>query len=279
MSGVARLARPGLVGLLAAVLLLSAGARAIEAEATVAGRKLLLPVPAAMCEVQPHLESDRAGFEFHAQAIGSDYALVALFVPCDRMTALRRREVVTRFIAVVAPRRRGEVRPTSDASRAAFVQRTAKDDGKVEIKAVAEQAARRGQRSSFFGSSTSFDRIGAVDEDAAAVFVAFLGTMAGTPPVTASAIGGFTLVGDLAIGYAHYERGGDEALLRRLLGDARVSMTTLIAANPLPAGARPGSGWFEGFDWPRIGVAVGIGSIAVVFVAGLALIVRRRRGW
>src|SRR5262245_57266095 len=124
-----------LVALLAAcALAVAPRAGAATTEVEVAGRKLALPIPPRMCELQRQLASDQAAFDALARLQEPRNTLLAAFVACDRLAAFRQRgaEGGASYALVLATRERGSVRPVTGVTRAEFASRVAKEIPKID---------------------------------------------------------------------------------------------------------------------------------------------------
>jgi hypothetical protein len=128
--------------------------RAIAAttEVEVAGRRLALPIPPRMCELQRQLASDQAAFDALAKLQEPRNTLLAAFVACDRLAAFRQRgaEGGASYALVLATRERGSVRPVTGIARADFTARVAKEVPKLDTAALAAEVIRQHRSSGVF---------------------------------------------------------------------------------------------------------------------------------
>src|SRR5262245_3737196 len=257
-----------------------AGAATTEVE--VAGRKLALPIPPRMCELQRQLTADQAAFDALAKLQEPRNTLLAAFVACDRLAAFRQRgaEGGASYALVLATRERGSVRPVTGVTRAEFAARVAKEVPKVDTAALAAEVIRQQRASGVFAQAT-VERVGLAGQDDIAVYIALVVATKSADARAPTAIGGgvaLTLVRGIPVSYNHYDRFVDEGTLRRLVADARYSIEALIAENPQAATAVE-RGWLDDVDWGRVGVAALIGAGAVAAVALGGMLLARRRRW
>ena len=270
---------------LAALLAIAASGRpaaAATTEVEVAGRRLTLPIPPRMCELQRQLPSDQPAFDALAKLQEPRNTLLAAFVACDRLAAFRQRgaEVGAGYALVLAVRERGSVRPITGVTRAEFAAKVAKEVPRLDIPALAAEALKPKPAAGFFAPAT-VERLGLAGQDDDGVYISVVVTSKADPRAPGVAIAGgvaLTLVRDVPVSYNHYDRFVDGHTLRRLVSDARFSIQMLIDANPWTP-APVGAGWFEGVDWERVGIAALIGAGAVAAVALAGMLLARRRRW
>jgi hypothetical protein len=88
-------------GRLAALLLAVAATAAPAAEVGISGRVISIPTPPGLCEFSPADPANRAEFGRAAAAMADTRELLAMFVPCDRVEAMRRERDGQRWIGPV----------------------------------------------------------------------------------------------------------------------------------------------------------------------------------
>lgn len=269
-------ARARLPAAIAAWITVAAAATANTTEAEIADRRLTVPIPPRMCELQPGLASDRPAFEALAKAQEPRNTLLAVFVACDRLGVMRQRgsDPGAAYALVLVARERGSVRPMAGVTRPEFAARMAGEIPRVDAAEIAAEVARHARAAGVF-TPVTIEKVGLVGQDELAAYVSFIVSVKGGPATAGGSA--ITLVRDLPISFNHYDRFVDEGTLRRLVRDARSSVEALIELNPQLTAAPPR--WYEGVEWERVGVAGMVGAFAVGAIALAGIVVSRRRRW